>query len=464
MARAIVLFCLGLPFQAGAQSSGEGARRVDDPTDGGRRIMRVGINMNYYARGFEEAFVPGYLRFAESDPRRSFRDDFLTDLAPFSVIRFHQWGRQEFSTETDWEDRQPEEFPLPVGDERTYQEIRVPLIWHIRLCNTVGADLWVNIPTSATESYVRDLAILVATNLRPDLMVYVEYSNEVWNFDYGDDGRFGPENPRGSGQYTVALRAGAARGFGLSAAERREFLGYFSSEDEAQRFFADLIIADYVVHASARAWNQFEQVFGREQMGSRVIRVLPGQMPDAEGEFPRSEDGFPDERDYYLGLIDRHLAGLGDPNINPWGQHADAYAVASYFGIGLDGGDPGIFPRLELDVKESIVGARSVRNRLDEYEAQTARPIALVGYEGGMHIWPHDNPLPANLDPRMYEIYSLWLEGIAPCFELMNHYSLVSPHGRFGDDNAFGLLEFQGQPRDEAHKYRAVVDWIARNE
>jgi len=43
-------------------------------------------------------------------------------------------------------------------------------------------------PHAATDDFVRRYAELVYSSLRPDVSVFIEYSNEVWNplFDGGD--------------------------------------------------------------------------------------------------------------------------------------------------------------------------------------------------------------------------------------------------------------------------------------
>ena len=38
-----------------------------------------------------------------------------------------------------------------------------------------------NVPVNATDDYITKLAQLFKANLSPDLSVYIEYSNEVWN-------------------------------------------------------------------------------------------------------------------------------------------------------------------------------------------------------------------------------------------------------------------------------------------
>jgi len=51
----------------------------------------------------------------------------------------------------------------------------------IDLANTTGIDPWINVPVSADADYVTQLATMFRDNLDPNLHVYVESSNEVWN-------------------------------------------------------------------------------------------------------------------------------------------------------------------------------------------------------------------------------------------------------------------------------------------
>jgi hypothetical protein len=56
----------------------------------------------------------------------------------------------------------------------------VPYEAAIAMCNELNSDMYVNIPGSANNTYVRELARLIRDNLNPNLAVYVEWSNEVW--------------------------------------------------------------------------------------------------------------------------------------------------------------------------------------------------------------------------------------------------------------------------------------------
>ena len=60
----------------------------------------------------------------------------------------------------------------------------MPVEVMVELANEAGVNMWVNMPTNASDDYIRYYAAYVRDHLRPDLTVHVEYSNEVWNFGF----------------------------------------------------------------------------------------------------------------------------------------------------------------------------------------------------------------------------------------------------------------------------------------
>lgn len=54
----------------------------------------------------------------------------------------------------------------------------------IDLANTTKIYPWINIPVSADTNYVTQLAIMLRDNLDPNLCIFVESSNEVWNSSF----------------------------------------------------------------------------------------------------------------------------------------------------------------------------------------------------------------------------------------------------------------------------------------
>ena len=54
-----------------------------------------------------------------------------------------------------------------------------PWEYAIQLCNQADMDMWINIPVSVDDDYIRNLAALIKATLKPNLNIYLEHSNEV---------------------------------------------------------------------------------------------------------------------------------------------------------------------------------------------------------------------------------------------------------------------------------------------
>lgn len=107
-----------------------------------------------------------------------FHPDFLENWKDFQAIRFMDWMRTNNSLQEFWED-------LPVPDMQTQGSPRgVALEYMIQLANELKAHPWFCIPHKASAEYVLQFAERVKAELNPDLKVYVEYSNEVWNAQF----------------------------------------------------------------------------------------------------------------------------------------------------------------------------------------------------------------------------------------------------------------------------------------
>jgi hypothetical protein len=168
---------------------------------------------------------------------------------------------------------------------------------------------------------------------------------------------------------------------------------------------------------------------------------------------------------------------------NPWGceqvvdfesasQHADALAVAPYFGYELGdpagaagvvrGGLDGVFASLRQDLAANA-------DRLAQLAALArGRHLALVAYEGGQHLAGHGGAenredltalfVAANRDRRMQDLYvedlGNWRRAGGRLFAL---FSSVSQPSKWG---SWGLLDTQGQDPATAPKYQAVLQLL----
>ena len=115
---------------------------------------------------------------AAHDDGALFNPDWITRLRGARALRFMDWGRTNDSTLQHWPDR-------PQVTDYSWEPSGVPLEVMIRLANEMGADPWFTLPHMADDDFIRRAAELVRDQLDPDLRAYVELSNEVWNWQFG---------------------------------------------------------------------------------------------------------------------------------------------------------------------------------------------------------------------------------------------------------------------------------------
>ena len=115
--------------------------------------------------------LPGYEKTYQCCP---WNPPFLKRWAGMACLRFMDWMKTNGSEIRRWSDR-------PVPEDATFSRRGVPVEWMVDLCNRIGAAPWFCMPHQADDDFVRRFAEVVKARLDPELPVYVEYSNEVWN-------------------------------------------------------------------------------------------------------------------------------------------------------------------------------------------------------------------------------------------------------------------------------------------
>lgn len=223
---------------------------------------------------------PGYSE--EDDARQVFTNEFLALLRHLNagVLRGMDWQRINGSTVSTWAQR------ATRGDVTYSDRPGAPLEDLVLLCNTVGADLWLNVPHMADDDYVRRAAALARDTLDPKLFVWVEYSNELWN---------------------------TAGGFTQSKWNQQQAAAEFAAGETRY----------HPQNNTMRAWQRtgkrtaeigqvFRQVFSEKNQAARVRVVLCGQA------------GYPEVLETSAKWISDHVGPLKD--------HVYAVAVAPYFG------------------------------------------------------------------------------------------------------------------------------------
>lgn len=338
---------------------------------------------------------------------------FVERLAGARVLRFMQWGM----TNGD------EGGPFPVAwSERSSpdwytqnQRTGVAYEHMIALGNDLGKDIWINIPHSANDEYVRSLATLLRAQVDPELKIYVEWSNEVWNDAF--------------------RQAAEVRRLGLAA-------GLGGGDEHLARL-------QYQSRRTRQVFEIFEDVF-KGQM-DRIVRVVGTQVGNT----------FNDDALFSFENLD---------------QHADALAVAPYFGGGIghannaniikNGGVSWVLDELEqVELPDTITWIQAAANSAAKWK------VRLIAYEGGQHVVAtpdihNDTEVTAVLEaaqrsPRMGRMYQRLLDAWqAAGGELFVHYTFS---GRWTKWGYWGALEANDAvlDGDGAHKYRAIMDWAA---
>jgi hypothetical protein len=342
--------------------------------------------------------------FADSYAKQPFRPEFLEFLRPFSTLRFMDWQRTNDSKLARDDQRTRAATMTQAGDSGVALELCVELL------NALDKDGWFCVPHELDDEGVRAMAEQVAEHLEPGRVAFVELSNEVWN-DQFSQARWaqerGLERRLSSNPFEARLRAYSERAVEVFAIWKRAFGA------------------------------------GAER---RLVRVLAGQSAN------------PWTAEVILSWKDAH-------------RQADAYAVAPYFGHGLGAperqgevaaaSEEQLFAWLSKDVDLVLEQTRE--------NARVARRfgLPLIAYEGGQHLAGHGGAQSnralterfhaANRSPRMGQLYGRYLAGWkAAGGRLFCHWNSIETYSEWG---SWGLVEFVDQPRSEAPKLDALLDF-----
>ena len=367
-----------------------------NPGHGGIQIDVSSSDARNPVRDFR-VWMPGFENAASA-----FHPTFVGRLKPARILRFMDWQRTNDSPLVKWDDR-----PKP-GDARYSTVKGVPLEVIVDLANESKTDPWLCVPHRADDGYVREFARLVKARLAADRTVYVEYSNEVWNWQFG--------------QTQWAREQGVARRLG---------------DPEQARFYAERSMEVF------RIWEE-------EIPRHRLVRVLSSQFVN------------PWMTEQILGWKDAYRRADAVA-VAPYGgyEHGDPKRAAATRTKSVDALLDELAKEVDGPNRELVSRQAAVAKKFG---------VRLLAYEGGQHLagfgGAENDPVlaklfaQANRHPRMADLYRSHLdnwfsEGGGP-------YVLLAYVGRPTKWGSWGLLEYQDQLAADAPKYRAFSEYRKR--
>lgn len=351
-----------------------------------------------------------------------FNPEFLAKIQPFGTLRFMDWQETNNSRQKEWSDR-------PKPEDVRYFELGVPVETMVQLANQTNSNPWFTMPHQASDEYIANFAEYVRDNLKPNLKVYVEYSNETWNWRFGQT-------------------------------------KWINQQSQQQWSTVPLNKTDWYSQRTSQVMQIWDKAFGKK--AERVIGVMAGQAANVE-------------------VLEQALSyRWSEVPLTHSEAGIDAIAIAPYFGSYLgspenaaavsawteeaDGGKNKLFQELReggLVVNSPPGGAlaQAYENIAIHQALAVTEDLHLLAYEGGQHLAAklgvENNQavtelfIAANRDPRMGEIYT---EYLTRWFELGGdlflHFNNINAPRKWGSWGALESLYQDGSP-----KYDAIADF-----
>jgi len=137
-----------------------------------------------------------------------FYEVFLDRIAPFHNLRFMDWMATNNNNMRSWSERKLPDYYTYGGDEGVPYEVI------IQLANHLNKDIWICVPHAADDNFITRMAELFRDELNPGINIYLEYSNEVWNWIF-EQAHYNLENNPLNLMYGRAMADKARRVFSI---------------------------------------------------------------------------------------------------------------------------------------------------------------------------------------------------------------------------------------------------------
>lgn len=348
-----------------------------------------------------------------------FNPVWIERLKPFTAVRFMDWGATNSWGGTPYPLTAKDSVRAPWSARASMQHYTwatntgVPYEMMARLCRELHCDAWICVPHIADDGYIRSMSKLLRDSLPPDRKLYIEYSNEIWNWMFGQ------------AQWTNQFGC-VAKGIPWpegTVPYIQRCMDIFTEEfaGQPQRLVR-------VVGVQA-AW---------QDVANRVVNTMrPGSF---DAFAPAAYFGLSDSAD---AVLDAKGASATAADIVFWARQTRSATEQNYL----------------ISQKNSIA---------------LPKKLPMLFYEGGQHLTPHpfgSEPtyaqalLDVQRSPLMYDLYKEWLgfldslaDKSAPSL-FMNFSFIGQRSARYG---SWGILETVDQDTAlvPAPKYRAIMEYL----
>jgi hypothetical protein len=358
--------------------------------------------------------MPGTEATYQTQP---FNPVFINRLQSFRTVRFMDWGQTN-----NWGQKRgegwnnPNEFDWAERSQMDHYtwayEKGIPYEMMVKLLNDYDLDGWVCVPHRASPEYSQRLAEYLRDNVETDRHLYIEYSNEIWNWIFG----------------------------------QAQWLNFYGCEQQGVSWPEGLV--PYV----QRCLDAFTTAFAGQP--DRITRVVGTQLSwvDVSQRMSNLRPGSFDAitPTCYFGFDDAAEATLDQ--LGASATAADVIAQAS------------------LSMPQSFSFVREQKT-----DVADPLGVPMLFYEGGQHLTPNpfgvypsygQALIDAQRSPGMYDLYNTWFDSLRTLqsgeepLQIM-HFSFVS--GRNAQFGSWGMLETMDQDTDviPAPKYQAILENMA---
>lgn len=362
--------------------------------------------------------MPGSEATYQNQP---FNPVWLDKLQSFQTVRFMDWGQTNNWGEKPGEGwNNPNEFDWSERSQMDHYtwsyEKGIPYEMMVKLLNDYDLDGWICVPHRASPEYSQNLAEFMRDNLEPERHLYVEYSNELWNWIFG----------------------------------QAQWLNFYGCEQTGTSWPEGLV--PYI----QRCLDAFTTAFAGQT--NRITRVVGTQLSWVDVSQRLTNNLTPGSFD---AITPTCYFGFTDAAENTLDQ------------LGASATTTDIITQASLSMPESF-------SFVKEQKTDVADPLGvpMIFYEGGQHLTP--NPfgvypsygqalIDAQRTTGMYDLYNTWFDSLRTLqtgtepLKIM-HFSFVSSrNAQFG---SWGMLETMDQDISvvPAPKYSAILENMASSD